>query len=133
LSLQVGDQQHQIDQAHHRDAAIRALLAAPDARAGTAVVRTGGNGTVLVSRSHDEAAITVNGLAQPPSGKAYQLWMISPAGIRSVGLVPLSADGTASVLAHGLGDAQTIGLTLEPAAGSTLPTTTPVMLLTMPT
>jgi hypothetical protein len=35
-------------------------------------------------------------------------------------------------LAHDLGDAQTIGLTVEPSGGSAQPTTTPVMVLPMP-
>ncbi|NUP49658.1 MAG: anti-sigma factor [Catenulispora sp.] len=133
LGVRVGDQQHQIDQARQRDTAITALLSAPDAQAGTAAVRTGGNGMVLVSRSHDEAAIAVHGLTRLPPGKAYQLWMISPAQTRSGGLLPLGPDGTSgSVLAHGLGDARTIGLTVEPDTGSAQPTTTPVMLLPMP-
>ncbi|MEY9860126.1 anti-sigma-K factor RskA [Catenulispora sp. GAS73] len=133
LGVQAGDQQHQLDQAHQQSTGITALLAAPDARTDTANVRTGGVGTVLVSRSHDAAAITVDGLAKLPPGKAYQLWMIGPSGTRSGGLLATGADGSSGpVLAHGLGDAQTIGLTVEPAGGSVQPTTTPVMLLPMP-
>ncbi|MEZ0112962.1 anti-sigma factor RsiW [Catenulispora sp. EB89] len=133
LGVQSGDQQHQLDQARQQSTGITALLSAPDARTDTASVRTGGVGTVLVSRSHDAAAITVDGLAKLPPGKAYQLWMMGPSGTRSGGLLAAGADGsTGPVLAHGLGDAQTIGLTVEPAGGSAQPTTTPVMLLPMP-
>lgn len=132
LGVRVSDQQNQIDQATHRNAAISALLSAPDARADSVKVTTGGTGMVLVSRSRDEAAITVNGLAKLPPGQAYQLWMMGPSGTRSGGLLP--AGGLSdSVLANGLGDARTIGLTVEPAGGSAQPTTTPVMLLPMPT
>lgn len=133
LGVRVHDQQHQIDQSRQRNTAISALLSAPDARADSANVRTGGTGMVLVSRSRDEAAITINGLAKPAPGTAYQLWMIGPSGIRSGGLLPAGTEASSSVLAHGLGDAQTIGLTVEPAGGSTQPTTAPVMLLPMPT
>ena len=130
----MSDQQHQIDQARQQNTTISALLSAPDARTDSVAVRTGGTGMVLVSRSHDEAAITINGLTSLAPGKTYQLWMIGPSGIRSGGLLPPARPGTAApVLAHGLGDAQTIGLTVEPAGGSTQPTTTPVMLLPMPT
>lgn len=132
LGVRVNDQQHQIDQAGQRNTAITALLSAPDTRADSAGVTTGGIGTVLVSRSLDEAAITVNGLAQLPPGHAYQLWMMGPSGARSGGLLPPGTQASDSILAHGLGDARTIGLTVEPAGGSAQPTTTPVMVLPMP-
>ncbi|GAA1966113.1 anti-sigma factor [Catenulispora subtropica] len=132
LGVRVQDQQHQIDQSRQRDAGISTLLSAPDARTDSVAVRTGGTGMVLVSRSRDEAAITINGLSQPAPGRTYQLWMIGPSGIRSGGLLPTGTEASNSVLAHGLGDAQTIGLTVEPAGGSAQPTTTPVMLLPMP-
>ena len=133
LGVQVHDQQHRIDQAAQRDTTISALLSAPDAHTDSVSVRTGGTGIVLVSRSRDEAAITINGLAKLAPHQAYQLWMMGPSGTRSGGLLPAGAEGTAgAVLAHGLGDAQTIGLTVEPAGGSAQPTATPVMLLPMP-
>ena len=133
LGVRLGDQQHQIDQARQHNTAISTLLSAPDARTESVAVRTGGTGAVLVSRSQDEAAITINGLTKLSPGHAYQLWMIGPSGIRSGGLLPAGAgDATAPVVARGLGDAQFIGLTVEPAGGSAHPTTTPVMLLPMP-
>lgn len=132
LGVRVNDQQHQIDQAGRRTSAITALLSAPDTRADSVGVTTGGTGTVLASRSLDEAAITVNGLAKLPPGQAYQLWMMGPSGARSGGLLPSGNRAYGSVLAHGLGDARTIGLTVEPAGGSAQPTTPPVMVLPMP-
>jgi anti-sigma-K factor RskA len=132
LGVRVGDQQSQIDQANQRGTTISTLLSAPDAHADSVTVSTGGTGTVLVSRSQDEAAITINGLAKLEPGKAYQLWMMGPSGTRSGGVLPAGAQASGSVLAHGLGDARTIGLTVEPAGGSAQPTTTPIMLLPMP-
>ncbi|MEY9910377.1 anti-sigma-K factor RskA [Catenulispora sp. MAP12-49] len=132
LGVRLNDQQNQIDQARERGTAITSLLAAPDVHAESVSVSTGGNGRVLVSRSRDEAAITVSGLSQLSPGKVYQLWMMGPSGARSGGLVPVKSEAFDSVLAHGLGDAQTIGLTVEPAGGSAQPTTAPVMLLPMP-
>jgi anti-sigma-K factor RskA len=132
LGVRLNDQQNQIDQANHRSTAITTLLSAPDAHANSVNVTTGGNGRVLVSRSRDKAAITVSGLAKLPPGKAYQLWMMGPSGARSGGVLPNGSEAYDSVLAHGLGDAQTIGLTVEPTGGSAQPTTTPVMVLPMP-
>ncbi|MEY9855655.1 anti-sigma-K factor RskA [Catenulispora sp. GAS73] len=132
LGVRVGDQQNQIDQANQRSAAISTLLSAPDAHADSVNVSTGGTGIVLVSRSRDEAAITISGLVRLEPGKAYQLWMMGPSGTRSGGVLPAGTQASDSVLAHGLGDARTIGLTVEPAGGSAQPTTTPIMLLPMP-
>lgn len=133
LGVQVDEQQNQIDRATGHNTAVSALLAAPDIHTETAAVRTGGSGTVAVSRTHDEAAITITGLSALPPGQAYQLWMMGPSGSRSGGLLPADSAGThGALLAHGLGDAQTIGLTVEPAGGSAQPTTAPVLLLPMP-
>lgn len=133
LGVRVADQQHRIDQYGSQNAAIERLLQAPDVHTGSAPVTTGGRAMVMVSRSQDEAAISIFGLTAAPAGHAYQLWMIGPTGTRSGGLLPTGPGGTSgNVLAHGLGDARTIGLTLEPASGSAQPTTTPVLLLPMP-
>lgn len=133
LGIRLGDQQHQINQARQRNDTISTLLSAPDTRTESVDVRTGRTGAVLVSRSRDEAAITINGLTKLSAGQAYQLWMIGPSGIRSGGVLPHRAEGTAgSLIANSLGDAQTIGLTVEPVGGSSHPTSTPVMLLPMP-
>lgn len=114
--------------------AIQEVLAAPDARTGSAPVDSGGTAVVTVSRSRDEAAISFSGLTAPPAGKAYQLWMIGPDGTRSGGLLPIGPDRTSAfVVAHGLGDAQKLSLTVEPAAGSRQPTAAPLLLMPMPT
>lgn len=83
--------------------------------------------------NRQSAAIIVSDLTAPPTGTVYQLSMIGPGRIRSGGVLPTSVQGTEeAVITHGLGDIQTIGLTLEPAHGSAMPTTTPVLLLPVP-
>jgi hypothetical protein len=53
--------------------------------------------------------------------------------VRSAGLLPLpSAGQTAPVLASGLVAGDKVGMTVEPAGGTSLPTTTPILLLTLP-
>lgn len=142
LSIANVSQQHRIDTAQHQldgvtaqSSALASLLSAPDVHSGVGTVRGGGTALVVVSRSRDEAAITLADLSEPPSGKAYQLWMIGPSGMRSGGVVGVGVDSRSSIgpiLAKGLGDAQTIGLTVEPAHGSAQPTTAPILLLPMP-
>ena len=132
LGVHTTSQQRQINSLSQQAGVIQQLLSAPDARSGSAAVRTGGTAIVLDSRSRDEAVISFTGLAAPPPGKTYQLWMIGPTGARSGGLLAVPAAGTPNpVVAHGLGDAQTVGLTVEPAHGSAQPTTAPVVLVPM--
>ncbi len=133
LTVHTISQQHSIDSARAQADTFTALLAAPDSRVGAGQVSTGGMVVVTASRTRDEAAIALTGLVPPPAGHAYQLWIIGPGGTRSGGVVPTDSRGTAGPLVtRGLGDARTVGLTLEPIGGSTQPTTTPLILLPMP-
>jgi anti-sigma-K factor RskA len=139
LAIEDASQQNQISTAQQhagaaaaQASALAALLAAPDVHSAVGQVSTGGAAVVVDSRSRDEAAITLAGLTEPGAGQAYQLWMIGPGGTRSGGVVALDAHGSSgTILARGLGDAKTVGLTVEPAGGSAKPTTTPVLLLNM--
>jgi anti-sigma-K factor RskA len=124
-------QQNRIDSASRQADSVAQLLSAPDMHSSTAAVRTGGSALVMDSRSLDEVAIALSGLAAPPAGKAYQLWMIGPGGARSGGVVAVAGGAAGPVVAHGLDDAKSIGLTVEPAKGSAQPTTSPVLLMQM--
>jgi anti-sigma-K factor RskA len=60
----------------------------------------------------------------------YQLWLISPAGAVSAGLLPGASQGkTAPVLASGLVRGDQVGVTVEPAGGTKQPTTKPIVLI----
>jgi anti-sigma-K factor RskA len=125
-------QSHQLTSASQQTSALTQLLSATDARSNTGRVSTGGHAIVVDSRSRDEAATALSGLPPLPAGKVYQLWMIGAAGARSAGVLPTPTGGAEGpVIAHGLGDATTVGLTVEPAGGSAQPTTTPILLLAM--
>jgi anti-sigma-K factor RskA len=72
-----------------------------------------------------QATLSVSGLANAPSGKTYQAWIIPASGApRPAGLFP----GTTSALRlrgtvpkHGV-----VAVTVEPTGGSRAPTTTPI-------
>jgi len=136
LGIRLDDQDNRSAAADRQSAAITALLSAPDARISTAAVTTGGRATALTSHKLDEAAISLTGLADIPPGKTYQLWLIGSASPRSAGLVPSGPHAGAaqpeSVIAHGLADAGSIALTVEPAGGSAQPTTEPLVRLQLP-
>jgi anti-sigma-K factor RskA len=113
--------QHQLDQA--RSTAIARVVTAPDAHVDTARA-AGGNVTVVTSIRLHEAVVSTSGMASLPSGRVYQVWVMSPSGARSAGLIQGS-----SLLASAVRPGDQIGITVEPAGGTARPTTTPVAVL----
>jgi hypothetical protein len=109
--------QHQLNQA--QATAIARVVTAPDAHVDTARA-AGGNVTVVTSAALHEAVVSTSGMASLPSSRVYQVWVMSPSGARSVGLI----HGSSLLAAVRPGDQ--IGITVEPAGGTTRPTTTPV-------
>lgn len=116
-----------------RDASVVAevnqVLTAGDARTVSAAVGGDGHGAVVSSAALDRAVFVGRGLATPPPGRTYQLWLItatgkaSPAGVfrpDATGAVAASVKGTL------VGNAL-VGLTVEPNGGSLAPTTAPIL------
>lgn len=131
LGAVVKHQDSQIEQLRGQTAAMTHLLAAGDAQSVTGPVSTGGTATVVLSASDNHMLFAASGLPALPAGKAYQLWMIDASGAVRPGPVLTSVDGSVTpVLASGLDGAKTIAMTVEPASGSTQPTTTPILTLT---
>ena len=124
VALGVGElsAQHQLDRA--RETAISRVVTAPDARVETARTSAGGSVTVVTSAALRDAVVSSTGLAPLSSGRVYQVWVMSPSGARSAGLL----HGT-SLLASAVRPGDRIGITVEPARGSTRPTTNPVAIL----
>lgn len=112
---------------------IAAIVTAPDTRSVTTTAE-GVSGTVLSSRSRDEALVLTSGLPPTDAAHEYQVWFMTDRGVRSAGLLDDSAGQgmNGRLLAPGLGDAARIGVTLEPTGGSPVPTTPPVMVMTLP-
>ncbi len=122
--------QHQLDEAQAGNRAVAAVLAAPDARIQTGTASVGGTVTAVVSARDAEAVITTAGMPAPPGTRVYQLWVLSLAGARSAGLMRAGEGGpTSPVLASGVQPGDRLGITIEPAGGSSQPTSTPVALI----
>ena len=113
--------QHQLDQA--RATAIARVVTARDAHVETARTSAGGSVTVVTSAALHEAVVSTSGMAQLPSSRVYQVWVMSSSGARSAGLM----HGSSLLAAVRPGDR--IGITVEPAGGTARPTTTPVAVL----
>ncbi|HEY2509130.1 MAG TPA: anti-sigma factor [Streptosporangiaceae bacterium] len=130
--LQVSTQ-HRLDTAQAQQRAIAAVLAASDARISSAPTTVGGTATVVVSRAEHELVFGARGLRPLPASKVYELWLIGPPRIRSAGLLPRASAGrVAPLLASGLEAGDKVGVTVEPAGGTSSPTTNPVVLITLP-
>jgi anti-sigma-K factor RskA len=132
LSVHQVIENRQSSQVTAQDSGISTLLSAPDVHSGSSQVRGGGSVTVIDSRQRGQAEITMSDMPALPTGKAYQLWLIDSSSLRSAAVVAASS-ASRSVLADDLGDATSIAITVEPAGGSAQPTSTPILLMSMPT
>ena len=124
--------QHQLTTVQAENQAIAAVLAAPDAQIASAPTTAGGTATVVASHSEGKMVFTSSGLGALPPLKVYELWFLRPGSARPAGLVPSAIAGrTPPVLASGLTAGDKVGVTVEPAGGSSSPTTTPIVVLTL--
>lgn len=113
--------------------AYAAISSAPDAQRAVASVSTGGTATLVWSQSHHKSALVAKGMRSLPSGKTYELWYISQSGtVASAGLFTPSGARTVSILTGRMKAGDTIGITIEPAGGSTQPTTKPIVAIQTP-
>jgi hypothetical protein len=125
--------QHRLNAVQAESREVAAVLAAPDARIASQATSRGGTATVVVSRSEKAMVVTTSGLPPLPASQVYQLWLIGPPRVRSAGLLPpASAGRTAPVAASGLQGGDQIGMTVEPAGGTSRPTTKPILLMSLP-
>ncbi|MGW0221943.1 anti-sigma factor [Streptomyces tendae] len=118
--------------AERRAETLAGVLAAPDAEARTARLADGASGTLVVSKRQDRAVFLASGMAEPPSGKVYQLWFDDHGTMRPAGLMDPGSTSQAVLMEGALDGAAGVGITVEPAGGSKQPTSDPVALLSMP-
>lgn len=107
---------------------VEQIVAAADYERAVGEVEGGGTVTAVWSASLERAAIMIDGLDDLPADSVYQAWLIDDSG-------HAAPDATFSAATHTLaldgemsaGDA--IGITIEPAGGSSEPTTTPIVVI----
>src|SRR5580658_1186281 len=129
LFLLVGTRR-QLDHAQAVNAALAAVLAAPDSRAVTQTTSDGGHATLVYSLRTHAMIFTSRGLPPPPPGKVYELWLIGPPHVRPAGLLGAGQAGRVGpVLTKGLIRGDDFGITIEPAGGTKMPTTTPILVI----
>lgn len=132
LGLHASSMQNRLAATQQRDSVIAAILTARDATMLTAAVQTGGTAAVVMSHHMHALVFTARGLAPLPPSRAYELWLMGPAGDTAVGLLPAGRDGMSGpMVVRQLAAGDQLGLTVESATGSTHPTSPPIVLVTL--
>jgi hypothetical protein len=120
-----------VEQAHNR--AIATILNAPDATIMSAKAATVGSATVVMSHRDRALVLTTAMLPALPAGQRYQVWLMGPRRTRPEGMLPAQHRGmTAPVVVSGVAAGDLVGLTAEPAGGSAVPSSAPVLMLVLP-
>ena len=120
-----------VEQAHNR--AIATILNAPDATIMSAKAVKSGSATVVMSHRDHALVLTTAMLPALPAGHRYQVWLMGPRRARPAGMLPVPHRGmTAPVVVSGVAPGDMVGLTVEPASGSTAPSSAPVLMLVLP-
>jgi anti-sigma-K factor RskA len=136
LAVLLGISRGQLSAERAQQREIAAVLNAPGARIVRGRTTVGGLATAVVAPQLHRLVFTSTGMRSLPGSEVYQLWVIGPAGTTtatSAGLLTQAADGsTVPVLASGLAAGDRIGVTVEPAGGTSKPTTTPVVVIPLP-
>jgi len=120
-------QAQRANQAEQQQQALADLLTDPSAVVVHGDVTGGGTATAILT--DDRALFSATGLPDPGDGKAYQLWVVDADGAASAGVLADDA-GTVRQLADDFTTGDALAITIEPAAGSTQPTTDPLVVLT---
>lgn len=125
-----GNMMEQLHHTQRQDHMIAAVITASDAVILTARVTTGGTATVIMSHHEHRLVFTAHGLRPLPHGMGYELWLMGPAGDRPAGMLRPQTNGMAGpAVVSGLKQGDAIGVTVEPAGGSTLPSSTVVVII----
>ena len=124
LGAAVVGQQRRIDGLTASAQRVERIVTDPNRQTVGAPATTGtGSGTAVVAGT--EALVLAEDLPQLPADRAYQLWVVSPGGVRSAGVLS-TRNGSATVLVAGLGPEDRLAMTVEPAGGSGAPTSDPL-------
>jgi hypothetical protein len=126
LGVVVVQQNSRLDESNAQLAQMREILSAPDAELLTLEDTPAGDGAgtmkVAVSRKQDRMLFVSGDLVSPDEGKTYQLWAVADDIPRSLGTFE-PTDGEVAKGLSGLGDADSVAISVEPDSGSAKPTT----------
>jgi hypothetical protein len=109
-------------------ASLAQINAAPDSQRASTKTADGHRATLVWSSERGLSALLVDNLPALPSDQDYQLWYIGASGAVSAGTFDSPGTGTVlRVLEGTLKAGDLIGVTVEPAGGSTQPSSDPIV------
>jgi anti-sigma-K factor RskA len=124
---------HRLHQEQRSSREIATILNAPDRTVMTSRAAGGGSATAVMSHADRALVLTTFRLPGLPPSERYEIWLMGPRGDRSCGMLPAPHGGmTPPVVVTGLAAGDRLGLTVEPSAGSRQPTSSPVVMLGLP-
>ena len=88
-----------------------------------------GGGTATAVLTSDRALFSATGLPDAGDDSAYQLWVVTSDGQAASAGVLADDAGSVRQLADDFSAGDALAITVEPAGGSTQPTTTPLVVL----
>ena len=113
---------------HHEQpvvaASVSRVFQAPDAHKATVSTANGGKVTLATSHGLNQMAVETDRLPGLSKRQVYQLWAIHDGAMTSVGVLTDLGAGKAMALP---GAGTEVAITIEPAGGSTQPTTAPIV------
>ncbi|MFC9464903.1 anti-sigma factor [Streptomyces coelicoflavus] len=118
--------------AHAAGQDLADVLAAPDATLSTAELPDDATASVIASRAQEQAAFVASGLPPLNDDRTYELWYAEGGAFRPAGLLAGTGGRQTRILEGPLEGATAVGITVEPAGGSSQPTTDPLGVLTIP-
>jgi len=116
------------DEQQQQAASFSEISAADDMQSAEASIAGGGEATLMWSAELKRSAVVVDELPEPPSGMTYQLWYIDKESADPAGtFVPTGNGKTIHVLDGVMKAGDIVGITIEPAGGSTKPSGAPIV------
>jgi anti-sigma-K factor RskA len=82
-------------------------------------------GQLIADPKSESAVLVITGLGQLEAGKTYQVWLIDASGPKSAGLLTVNANGQGVIIVTSdseIGSFKSLGISVEPAGGSSKPT-----------
>ncbi len=82
-------------------------------------------GQLIADPKSESAVLVITGLGQLEAGKTYQVWLIDASGPKSAGLLTVNANGQSVIIVTSdsqIGSFKSLGISVEPAGGSSKPT-----------
>jgi anti-sigma-K factor RskA len=104
------------------------VLNAADAQKVSLSFKDGASATVYRSKSEGRAVLLTSGMAAPPSGKAFELWLRNKAGVMKPAGMMYTAGDHKLLLKGNAAKATGVGITVEPKSGSDSPSSEPIAL-----